>query len=607
MRCVDLNCRLFHVGVAALLCLMPMVAGAATWFVAPNGNDGAGDGSAGNPFATITRAVDGAADGDEVIVKPGTYNGRQRLRREFDVPVTVRAEVPYQARLRHDGGAALIAFTARNIIIKGFDIAHAPGNTTGLVIQVQDLLGQVNGSAGGTDAVVSGIVFRDNIIHSSTNNDLLKINNGAENILVEGNLFFNQFGSDEHIDINSVIDVTVQDNIFLNTPERPDTSSFVVIKDSNGSSDTVLGTQQVTVRRNVFLNWYGSSGQSFVRLGEDGTANFEAIDILVENNLMLGNSGNLMRTPFTVQGSRDVVFRNNTVSGDMPSRSFAGRLIAVSENQPNQNLVFANNIWSDPTGTMGSEAFVGVDLFDAPMDDTISALLDNNLYYNGGDPIPQDSGQFLTFADDINSLVGAPLLAEPSREPLNNSARSAFQSEKPQIVWCSYHDKRSDSSRSYGRVAIVMTIRARCGFSGETHTGRASAGPPPRLSSLIWNNQTTLTQAKPEPPAEIPSRPRRVIQRFPSVVAPVWNGTSFADGSATIREAFQRLVGDFAVPADGSPAIDAADPAQAPIDDIFGQIRGASPDLGALETNPADDTIFADGFEYATDLRSAWQ
>ena len=45
-------------------------------------------------------------------------------------------------------------------------------------------------------------------------------------------------------------------------------------------------------------------------------------------------------------------------------------------------------------------------------------------------------------------------------------------------------------------------------------SGRASAGSPSRLSLLIWNDQTALAQAKPEPPAETPSRPRRVIKRF---------------------------------------------------------------------------------------------
>ena len=47
-----------------------------------------------------------------------------------------------------------------------------------------------------------------------------EVNNGAEDALIEGNLFFNQSGSDEHIDINSVVGVTVQDNIFINTAER---------------------------------------------------------------------------------------------------------------------------------------------------------------------------------------------------------------------------------------------------------------------------------------------------------------------------------------------------------------------------------------------------
>jgi len=92
------------------------------------------------------------------------------------------------------------------------------------------------------------------------------------------------------------------------------------------------------------------------------------------------------------------------------------------------------------------------------------------------------------------------------KEPLNNPARSAFLPEKPQIVWC----EPSDSSRSYGR----GSQRARCGFSGETLTGRAFAGAPLRFDSLIWNNQTTLAKATSEHPAKAPSRPCRVVQRF---------------------------------------------------------------------------------------------
>lgn len=387
---------------------------AADFFVATGGSNSTGDGGAGNPWATIDFAIDQVDGGDRILVGPGTYNGRSRLDREFDPPVTILAEPRYGARLQHDNGAAIVVFTGRNIIVEGFEITHAPGNTGALVVQVQDLLGAFNGSNGGTDPVVSGIVFRDNIIHTSTNNDLLKVNNGAEDVLVQGNLFYDQSGSDEHLDINSVIGVTIEDNVFFNTTARPDTSSYIVVKDSNGSDDTVQGSQDITIRRNVFLNWNGNGGQSFVRFGEDGTAFFETDGALLENNLMLGNSPDLMRAALTIQGSSDILVRNNTVVGDLPSRSFAGRLITGGANMPNANLVFTQNVWSDPTGTMGSEAFSGVDLFDAPAGQTASALLEANLYFNGGNAIPSDTGQALRFADDASPVVGDPRLPDNS-------------------------------------------------------------------------------------------------------------------------------------------------------------------------------------------------
>ncbi len=76
---------------------------------------------------------------------------------------------------------------------------------------------------------------------------------------------------------------------------------------------------------------------------------------------------------------------------------------------------------------------------------------------------------------------------------------------------------------------------------------------------------------------------------------PRWNQGSgrFADGSATIEDAFRRLVELYGRPAAGSPIVDAADPSQSPADDILGNPRTGLPDLGAVEWS----FIFDDGFE----------
>lgn len=384
-----------------------------TFYVATGGSNGDTGGS-GDPWATIDHALANVPDGALILVRAGMYEGRVRLDEQFASGVTVRSEMPYMAQLRYDQGAALICYTCQNVTVEGFDIAHTGDNTGALVIQIQDLLGSVAGSDGGTDAVVSGVTLRNNIIHDSTNNDLLKVNNGAEDVLIEGNMFFNQSGSDEHIDVNSVRNVTVRGNIFFNTTPQTSTSSYVVIKDSNADDDTVLGSQNITVDRNIFLNWQGSSGQSFVRVGEDGTANYEAIGVLVENNLFIGNSDTRMRAAFTVMGSSDVTFRNNTVTGDLSSLSYAARLFAFGSNQPNDNIRLYNNIWSDPTGTMGTEQNAGADVFEAPASENQTLELSHNLYFNGGNAIPTDAGQALNLADDSFASIGDPALPDPS-------------------------------------------------------------------------------------------------------------------------------------------------------------------------------------------------
>jgi len=201
----------------------------------------------------------------------------------------------------------------------------------------------------------------------------------------------------------------------------------------------------------------------------------------------LGNSSNVMRAPFGVKGGKDVTFRHNTVVGDLPSMAFVMRLNAEGSNPPNENIQFFNNIWSDPTGTMGAEnPSRPTDFSDTPPDDTLSFTLSHNLYWNGPEPIPSDSSELVNYNDDAHGIAADPLL----------------------------------------RDIADLTI--------------------PR-----WDQNTD----------------------------------KFADGSISIRQAFEKLVLFFGKIKPRSPALKAADPDNASGADILGNTRpaGFTPDIGCYE------------------------
>lgn len=377
------------------------------FYVATTGNDEFGEGSLEAPWASITHAVNIVPDGATILVLPGTYNGRVNLKRTFAEGITIASSVPYQARLRHFE-SVITCYFCQGISIEGFDIAHLNADVERYVIQIQDSSEDRSGG--------KRVTLRNNILHDSYNNDILKINNGADQILVEGNIFYNQAGPDSHIDINSVTNVTVQDNIFFNDfggSNRPmlRTASFIVIKDSNGEEDANLGSNNIVLRRNIFLNWQGMSGSSFIVVGEDKVPYYQAFDVLIENNLMLGNSPEVLRAAFMAKGVRDIVFRHNTVVGNLPGRTFAIRLGVQEQNLPNQNITFYNNIWSDPTGTMGvGNRLQGGGFADAPAEATISFVLLNNLYWNGSNVIPFEEDEGINYTDDDQRIIADPLL-----------------------------------------------------------------------------------------------------------------------------------------------------------------------------------------------------
>jgi hypothetical protein len=392
--------------------------GRKTFYVGPQGSDLTGDGSARRPWASLRHATSVIPDvGARIGFLDGSY-GPQSMSRPFRQPVLVQSLHAYRARwtsapARH---RVLHVAGASNVTISGFEMRGRPGGNDDYLIQI-------------TLAETEQILLHDNIIHDSFKNDIIKINDGAHHIRVYGNIFYNQPRTgDEHLDINTVHDVAVEDNVFFNDlaasrrPVQNITHPFVLIKNSGSRRQS----RNFLVRGNVFLNWEGKSDQPYLLLGEDAKPFHEAENVIVENNLFLGNTANRMTAAFAVKGAKNVRFRANTVHGDLPLGAdvwgFAMRLGREGANPRNENIAFVNNIWSDPTGTMTH--------FSAGSpENTLGASLRNNLYWNGGRAIPIDADRVLNVSADPQAILKDPGLPQDLRSvvpPVWNATTHRF-------------------------------------------------------------------------------------------------------------------------------------------------------------------------------------
>lgn len=104
---------------------------AGAMWVATNGNDTTGNGSQGNPYATIQRAIQAITAGGTVIVKDGTYTGESQWisSRRVTIPsgsagnwTTIRAENRFGVRINYPSPATLYGDAPINL-----------GNTTSYI------------------------------------------------------------------------------------------------------------------------------------------------------------------------------------------------------------------------------------------------------------------------------------------------------------------------------------------------------------------------------------------------------------------------------------------------------------------------------------------
>ncbi|MGL5003560.1 MAG: DUF1565 domain-containing protein, partial [Casimicrobium sp.] len=136
-------------------CPAPVGGSGTTIYVATTGNDTTGNGSAAAPYKTIQKGISVMASGDTVIVKPGTYVGKQnfvnsRTASGFSSipsgtalrPTTIRAEVPFSVRIQNGGALnyfdnLVLLDTGTNYVnVDGFILDHANSQDSSFTAEV---------------------------------------------------------------------------------------------------------------------------------------------------------------------------------------------------------------------------------------------------------------------------------------------------------------------------------------------------------------------------------------------------------------------------------------------------------------------------------------
>ncbi len=266
-------------------------------FVSPTGNNGTGDGSEGNPYQTIGRALNGVQPGDAIRLLPGTYTGGHFV---ADVAGTSNAPiriggVPGQTRPLISGGTEGLHLTrVRYLIVENLEVANATDNG----INCDDGGDYANSNAT-RHVIFRNLHIRD--IGTGGNNDGLKLS-GAYDYFVLDCLFERMSAGGSGVD-----HVGCHRGVIARCQFTDMGSNAIQCK--GGSEDILIRANRFSNGGARAINIGGSTGFEFFRPPLSTHApNFESRDIRVIANLFEGSDA-----PIAFVGTVDSLVANNTI------------------------------------------------------------------------------------------------------------------------------------------------------------------------------------------------------------------------------------------------------------------------------------------------------
>jgi parallel beta-helix repeat protein len=164
----------------------PTQAHAASYYVAPNGND-SNSGTSKQPFRSIQKAVDTARSGDTVTVNPGVYNEQITLRNSG---VTIRGSNP-NSRPQVSGGNGQRRY--------GF---HAPSGFSNITMENFEIYGQGDIGIYIEPSSNQSYKIKNNLVHHILNYGMQVRGN---NHLIEGNIIYMITGQDSTDEASGIL------------------------------------------------------------------------------------------------------------------------------------------------------------------------------------------------------------------------------------------------------------------------------------------------------------------------------------------------------------------------------------------------------------------
>jgi len=332
--------------IAILASLVASSASAETFYVATDGDDGSA-GTSDAPFRTITRAVNAAGAGDEVVVRAGSYAGFQVTDGgSADAPLVFRGMgevIIDEANPETPDGINLEG--ADYVVVEGFTVVDAPrvGIRTVLSRGVTIRNNVVRGS--GLTGILSGFAYdlriEGNVSSGALDEHGIYVSNSDEpndNVVVVGNESFGngtngiQFNGDCD-DSAGLLDHNVIEN------------NFVHDNDQKGLS--LISFASSIIRNNVIVDNGIEAGAGGIHLTDEIDCGMPSDDNLVVNNTIVESRITGIRINGGSAGN--VIFNNIVVSSRGSSR------ILVDEDGGN-TIDDATNLVLDDVGSLFVDA-----------------------------------------------------------------------------------------------------------------------------------------------------------------------------------------------------------------------------------------------------------